>query len=98
MKGLYKLHIDCGRQGEVEGLFIADMEDMHLLVTSGTTVYFGEILGKHSEVYGELKEKDYTFVTNDKDVINLVESYDLESGYNPFDYLDEDWKEQIEED
>lgn len=97
MKGLYKLHIDCGRQGEVDGLFISDMEDMHLLVTSGTTVYFGEILGKHSEVYGELKEKDYTFVTNDKDVINLVESYDLESGYNPFDYLDEDWKEQIEE-
>lgn len=97
MEGLYKLHIDCGRQGELKGLFIADVDDMKLLIDSKTEVYFGEVLGKHSEIYGSLDEGHYTLVTTDNNVINLVKEFDLESGYNPFHFLEEDWKEEIEE-
>jgi len=45
---LYKWSCDYGRMGCVEGLFAATQEQVDNL--SGKTVYFGEILGKHSEV------------------------------------------------
>lgn len=97
MEGLYKLHIDCGRQGKLPGLFIAEVEDVELLINSGVHVYFGEVLGKHSEIYGSLREKDCSLITTDVNYINLVKELDLENGYNPFDYVDEDWKDLIKE-
>lgn len=74
--------------GTVYGLFIADDEDMQELVDNGKEIYFGEILGKHSEIMGPIEEMDYTEVTKDPEVINMIEEYDLEI-YNPFDYLNE---------
>ena len=87
MKTLYKLHFDCGRCGEVYGLFIADKEKMDELVSSGKEVYFGEVLGKHSEVYGPIENGDYTEVTNDPSVIKVIEENNLCFGYNPLDYV-----------
>ena len=51
---LWKFHWDCGRAGDVEGLFIATEEEVENLI--GSEVYFGEILGKHSEVYGTVEK------------------------------------------
>ena len=89
MKTLYKLHFEVRLMGTVYGLFIADDKDMQELVDSGKEIYWGEILGKHSEIMGPIEESDYTEVTKDPEVITIVEKYKLETGYNPLDYLNE---------
>lgn len=103
MNILYKFCWDCGRQGIVEGLFIADSDVVAAAI--GETVYFGEILGKHSEISGKLEEKDLTIVSTDADKLEWLEkiigSEDI-SGYNPLNYLledpeDEDLEEEDEE-
>lgn len=101
MKQIYKFHWNCGRGGEVEGVFIAD--DATVTKAIGSEVYFGEILGKHSEVYGVLEEKDLKVLSADQDFIARCEEvFEVSkpeklwgnpggnlSGYNPFDYIRE---------
>ena len=41
MKAIYEFCWDCGRQGSVEGSFIADTEEVAKHI--GKEVYFGEI-------------------------------------------------------
>lgn len=78
---LWSFYWDCGRQGDVEGLFKATREEVKNAI--GKDVYFGEILGKHSDVYGVLEDCDLELVSdNPIEVINAVES-----GYNPLEYL-----------
>ena len=80
---LWSFYWDCGRQGEVEGLFKATKEEVENAI--GKEVYFGEILGKHSEVYGTLEEGEIELVSdNPIEVMNATES-----GYNPLEYLEE---------
>ena len=91
MKALYRLHVDWGRAGDVEGLFIAEKKEVEDAI--GKEVYFGEILGKHSEIYGELEEKDVEMLCDDQKFISQVEKYiggGTLSGYNPLEYLWED--------
>jgi hypothetical protein len=90
MLGLYKFNWDCGRMGDVEGIFIA--EDYDIKAAYGKEIYFGEILGKHSEVLGGLNEGDIELITEDKNVVGILRSHcgDSISGYNPLDYLQED--------
>jgi hypothetical protein len=88
MKKLYKFHWGCGRQGDVEGIFIADDETIKNRI--GSDVRFGEILGKHSEVYGTLDEDDLKVVSEDQEFIEkceeIFENKTL-SGYNPLHYI-----------
>lgn len=94
MKKLYKFEWDCGRMGEVDGLFIAD--DQTVRETVGKDVRFGEILGKHSEIYGTLDEEDLTVITGDHEHITMLEEVfenSTLSGYNPLDYIDEEEEE-----
>lgn len=89
MKGIYKFHWDCGRQGDIEGCFVADDSEVKLAI--GKEVYFGEILGKHSEIYGTLEEGEIELTTTDPQVVSLFEQFKLANGYNPLEYLhDED--------
>lgn len=89
---------DCGRMGELEGVFVAEKEDVDYLVANDIEIYFGEVLGKHSEICGTLEESEIYMITDDEKVISIVKAYGLESGYNPFhqtlgqdtDGLDED--------
>lgn len=95
MKKLYRMYFDCGRMGSLEGLFVAEESDMQNLI--GREIYFGEVLGKHSEVYGELEASDITVVSDDQNVIDiLVQAVGSESisGYNPFDYYEEEEDEE----
>ena len=79
---LWGFYWDCGRQGSVEGVFKATREEIKKAI--GQNVYFGEILGKHSEVYGVLEEGDLELLSdNPVEVMNAIES-----GYNPLDYMD----------
>lgn len=78
---LYKFYWDCGRQGDVEGIFKAKKSFIESVI--GNEIYFGEILGKHSEVYGTLDEEDLEIISEDPIVVMNTP----ESGYNPLEYM-----------
>lgn len=97
MKGVYKMHIDCGRQGELEGVFIADSSDMKSIM--GRDIHFGEVLGKHSEVSIIMTEGYFKLASTNPEVIKVIEENDLETGFNPFEYIyDEDDEDEDDED
>lgn len=84
---IYKLIVDCGRMGDLRGVFEATPEQVEELM--GKTVYFGEVLGKHSEVVVTIDEDCIAFLTDDEDFIEKARLYKLiPTGYNPFDYLE----------
>lgn len=91
-KGIYSFYWDCGRSGELTGLFIATEERMKEVM--GRSLYFGEVLGKHSEVYGTLNEDDVELITTDEIAISIVEKYKLTSGFNPLLYLKDEEDEE----
>jgi hypothetical protein len=72
--------------GDLEGLFIASEEDVNTLI--GKQLYFGEVLGKHSEVYGSLDKDDVDKVPVDPDVVAVLKGHlgRTLSGFNPLEY------------
>jgi hypothetical protein len=91
MKGIYSFYWNYGRGGSVSSIFIATKEDVAKLI--GKDVYFGEILGKHSEVYGNIKDEDIKLLTDNQEFIKQFEEIlgeNFSTGYNPFDYLSDD--------
>lgn len=96
MKKLYKFRWDC-RYGTIEGTFVADEQKVADAI--GEYVYFGDILGKHSEVSGNLCEGDLTVVTDDADFIERAIEYGIDStGYNPLGFIEEGDEEDDEAD
>lgn len=91
MKAIYKFYLDCGRQGYLEGVFIRDKAEVETLLKLGIKVYFGEALGKHSEIVAKIKSEQLTFITDDPIVVELFYKYELNSGFNPFDYYSYDF-------
>lgn len=85
-KGIYKFSTECGRNGSLEGVFIATKQQVDKLISSHIQVYFGEVLGKHSEIYGAIEKKDIKLLTNAPDTVAAVEKYKLTAGFNPFEY------------
>lgn len=85
---LYKFYWDCGRMGAVEGLFVESPSTIQQSI--GKKVYFGEILGKHSEIHGSLSEEDFKVISEDKNVVSVFEEHVGTFGYNPFYYLVEE--------
>jgi hypothetical protein len=55
-------------------------------------VYFGEVLGKHSEIYGPIETSDIELVTSDPSAVKMFLDNDLSTGFNPFDYNSIDYK------
>lgn len=96
---LYSFYWSCGRMGSLDGLFVAKESELEKLF--GETIYFGEVLGKHSEIYGELEKKDITLVSEDHDkilwLLSVLSTDSTISGYNPFDYYDPSDSEDDEE-
>lgn len=91
MKGLYKAKIDCGRSGYLHGLFVAEINEVEELIKAGPELYFGEVLGKHSDIVVVVERTDVELVTTDEDFIQkAIEIKLLPLGYNPFDYLPEE--------
>ena len=97
-KVLYSFYVYCGRMGDLEGVFVATQEKVDKL--KGKTVYFHEVLGKHSEIEVTLSDENLTMKSTDEDFIGkLIDllGYPAEhdtisiSGTNPFEYYyDED--------
>jgi len=88
MKAVYKFNWYGSRGYDVDGLFVAPKSYIEKLL--GKDVYFGEICGKHSEVYGTLDEEDLTLVTDDPEIVAIFEENNISSGYNPVEYMLED--------
>ena len=95
MRKLFKFELDYGRMGFVDGLFIAEETDVQNAM--GKEVYFGEILGKYSEVYCELDSSNVRAISDDQEKIEWIRSlvgFDTISGYNPLEYI---YKEESED-
>lgn len=87
MNTLYKMHIDCGRMGDLYATFVSTPEQIESLI--GTEVYFGEVLGKHSDISIEIKPNHFKVVTQEQEFVNKFMEYGLESGHIPFYYIEE---------
>ncbi len=88
MRKLYKFNADFGRMGKLEGVFAAEEVDIDGLC--GQEVYFGEVLGKHSEIVLTVDNDHLTILTDDQGFIDKAIEYELvPCGHNPFDYLNE---------
>lgn len=94
---LWKFGWDCGRQGYVEGLFVATESEVNNII--GKEVYFGEILGKHSEIYGTIENGEIEKVDLDSETVEKVSLLlgDTWSGRNPLEYIDEDEEDDCDE-
>jgi len=90
MKGIYRFNFDCGRDGNLLGIFVSTPDDLEKRY--GRELDFGYALGKYSEIYGELEPRHVTLVTDDPKAVAIFEKYKLETGRTPFnDYsVDED--------
>jgi hypothetical protein len=108
MKKLFKFCWRSWRGGGLEGLFIATQEQVDEVL--GWECYFGEALGKHSDVRVTLSEEVFETISSDQDLIKSLErTFALEeswagvpyssrtlSGYNPLNRIQE--TEEDEED
>lgn len=75
--------------GELDGLFVADQSEVDALI--GKELYFGEVLGKHSEIYGTLEADEITVKSDDpafmKKFIEVMGAGTI-SGFNPLEYYE----------
>ena len=55
-ESIYEFSLQCGRQGELEGYFIATDKNVLDFITKEPEVHFGEVLGKHSDISAHIKE------------------------------------------
>lgn len=83
---VFKMDIDCGRMGTLNGVFVERKDYVSALIENQVEVYFGEVLGKHSEICGFISEDEIVLVSDDKNVVNIIVDNKLSSGYNPFEY------------
>ena len=98
-KGIYTFEVEFGRMGDLTGIFIADETDIQRVI--GKEVYFGECLGKHSDIECLIKEDHFQLLSNDQDFITKFEEIlgtGTISGYSPFDYIEDDEDESEDDD
>lgn len=92
---------DCGRMGMLDGIFIADDEIVDEIISTEREIYFGEVLGKHSEIYGPIDADEIVIKSEDQELIAKLEELFGEtlSGYNPVEiYLEQKEEGQYDED
>ena len=81
---VYKWNCHFGRMGDLEGLFVATESGVAAAI--GKRAYFGEVLGKHSEVYGDLEASEFTVLSEEKSVVEFVREHGP-FGFNPLAYV-----------
>lgn len=89
MNKIYRFYEDCGRMGRLDGTFVSTDEKIKAML--GKTAYFGEALGKHSEISVELAESNFTVLTDDQAFIDKAVEYGLlPNGFSPANYMEEE--------
>lgn len=95
-KKLYKFELDCGRMGWIDSVFIATDEEM--AAAMGQYVYFGEALGKHSEITTHLDPSQLTVLSDDQEFVAKLEGMGfLPTGHHPLSCIDPAYEEDEEE-
>jgi hypothetical protein len=88
-KKLFKFQWDAGRMGRLEGLFIATKSQVDEII--GKHIYFGEVLGKHSEIQGVVERYNVQMISDEHDFCEYLEqlfgSMTL-CGINPLSYYE----------
>jgi hypothetical protein len=96
---LVRFFWDCGRMGDLDGLFVCTERELEKLY--GKEAHFGEVLGKHSDIYGELHKGDFKIISEDSDFISKLEDLlgSSVSGFDPRNYVShEEDEEEVDED
>jgi hypothetical protein len=86
MNKLYRFSVDFGRMGDLSGIFVSDDKEVANLI--GKTVYFGEVLGKHSDISLKIESTHFVMLTDDQSFITKFEQLNCTSGTNPFNYIE----------
>jgi len=73
--------------GTLAGIFVAQSSDVEKIKTKSFYVY--DKLGKHSEIEISPDDNELVLITNDASAVKMFERYDLETGFNPFDYCED---------
>lgn len=95
MKKLYRYNLYCGRMGSIDSVFVADDEEMKKAL--GKRIYFGEVLGKHSEIVDEeFSESSLEVLSEEQSVCDIIEEHIGSTGHCPLNYIDEDEDEDGE--
>ena len=82
-KNVYRFHANFRRFGKLEGIFTATPEDVEEKI--GEHLYYGEVLGKHSEIQLDLKEKHINLVSEDSEDVETIERlFDGSFGHTPW--------------
>lgn len=86
---LWSWFADYGRSGDLEGLIIAS--DSDILDAVGKRAYFGEALGKHSEIDHVVKHDEFELVSSEQFIV--LELFKLSgrtvSGHNPLQTIED---------
>lgn len=93
-KNVYEFTFDdC--YGILYGIFVATPEEVAKLI--GQEAYFGEVLGKHSEVYGTISANHISLLTDNPEVVKWLEEKECGGlGYNPFDHVEKQDEDECE--
>jgi hypothetical protein len=84
---LYRFYEDCGRMGNLQGLFVAD-DEQDVAPAIGKSAYFRDVLGKHSEILIErLETRHFQVLTAEPDFVAKFKEYRCESGSNPLHHV-----------
>lgn len=84
MRGFYHFLVDYGRHGWLEGAFVADSHRVENL--AGKDIYFGEVLGEHSEVSRIIEPGDISLISSDPALVAKLDEIKFSVGINPLGY------------
>lgn len=86
-KAVYEFSKYFGRMGDINGVLVLDKKKAEWL--QGKRVYFGEILGKHSEIIVDsLKLEE---LSDNEEVVAFCERFGPFGNYLPIDSIVEDY-------
>jgi hypothetical protein len=90
IKKLYKFYWSCGNMGYVDGLFIAEEEEVQRVLNN--RVVLGDVLGQMSNIQGIITKEDLTIISDDQMLIQKLEEIFKPSsvtlcGFNPLDFF-----------
>lgn len=91
-EGVYRWFADFGRMGSLDGVFTARADEVAAFV--GKHVYFGEVLGKHSDVSCTLEADQFELLTDDADFVEKFKRFRLWTGTDPI----QTWRDSHEDD
>jgi len=91
---LVKWEVDFNRGGRVDGLFIlndGEWGQLQDMIMQKKEIYLGEVLGKHSEIFGTVDMNEISVYSEDQVMLSkLINAGRNLCGYNPLDYYEKE--------